>query len=408
MGAKTGLTRLGVLKKKRKKCNLIKNLPLNPSNIERYSRQLNLPNFNLEQQEKLAKAKVLIVGAGGLGSPLILYLAAAGIGNLGIIDFDKVEIHNLHRQILYSSQDVGKHKVEVALQKVKAINPDIQCQIYKERLSTENVGDIFKNYDIIADGTDNFPTRYLINDACVKFEKVNVFASVHRYEGQLAIFNMKNKDGSYSTNYRDLFPTPPLEDAVPNCAEAGVLGPVVGMIACMQAQEVIKIASGMPSRLVDRILNIDLADHQMLSVKLKQSDDHHYRNSSKDEIILEDYDDICKLKINATFELDSHQILNKLASESSVKVIDVREPNEYDTHNIGAENIPKESLKKKLDQLDNSKTYILHCQSGKRSRTLLTFIKEKAPTLSVFHLEGGLNQWINEQGKERKLPSLKQ
>jgi len=371
--------------------------------IERYSRQLNLPDFDLEHQQRLANAKVLVVGAGGLGSPLILYLAAAGVGNIGIIDFDKIEVHNLHRQILYTSEDVGYHKVDIAYAKVKAINPDINCSIYKDRLSTENVAEIFEQYDIIADGTDNFPTRYLINDACVKFDKVNIFASVQRYEGQLAIFNLKKEDGSYTANYRDLFPTPPLENAVPNCAEAGVLGPVVGMIACMQAQEVIKIASGKSSELVDKMLTVDLSDYQMLSIKLRKRDDHHYRFASKEQIILEDYDDICKLKLDSKFELNSNEMLEKLSADQTIKVVDIRESHEYELFNIGAENIPKDTFAQAITELNKSQTYILHCQSGKRSRSLLDEILNRNLGLDIYHLEGGVNQWIQEQGKELKL-----
>jgi len=376
---------------------------MEPIDIERYSRQLNLPDFTPEHQENLANSKVLIVGAGGLGSPLILYLAAAGIGQIGIIDYDKVEIHNLHRQILYSAEDVGKYKVDIALQKVIAINPKINCTVYKERLSTDNVVEIFKDFDIIADGTDNFPTRYLINDACVKFGKMNVFASVQRYEGQLAVFNYKNEDGSFGPNYRDLFPTPPLEDAIPNCAEAGVLGPVVGMIACMQAQEVIKIASGMKSKLGNKMLTIDLTDYEMLPIKIKQRNNHHYRFEQRDKIILEDYDDICKIEIDLSFELNSNELLDKIKQEENIKVIDIREPHECAMQSIGAENIPQDQFKSSIEQLDENTCYILHCQSGKRSRVLLDYIKSERPEIAVFHLKGGMNQWIKEQSKGAKL-----
>ena len=377
---------------------------MDQATIERYSRQLNLPDFSLEQQEKLAQARVLVVGAGGLGSPLLLYLAAAGIGSIGIVEFDKVEIHNLHRQILYSTKDIGKFKVDVALERIKAINPSIQSTIFNERLSTKNVERIFNEYDIIADGTDNFPTRYLINDACVKFEKTNVFASVHRYEGQVAIFNFQKEDGSFSSNYRDLFPTPPTENAIPNCAEAGVLGPVVGMIACIQAQEIIKIASGMTSQLVDKVLSIDLQDYQMRSFKLKTREDHPYRNETKDKIILEDYDELCKIPIESNLELDSYQIIDKLNSTDNIKVIDIREPEEFNTYHIGAENIPQKALLASSQTLSDSCTYILHCQSGKRSRAVLDSIIQNNGSSNIYHLKGGINQWIEEQGKEAKLP----
>lgn len=371
--------------------------------IQRYSRQLNLPDFDLAHQKKLAEAKVLVVGAGGLGSPLILYLAAAGIGKIGIIDFDKVELHNLHRQILYTQEDVGKYKVEVAAEKVQAINPNIECKAYQTSLSTSNVEELFSEYDLIADGTDNFPTRYLINDACVKFQKTNVFGSVQRYEGQVAVFNYRNEDGSFTANYRDLFPIPPLENSIPNCAEAGVFGPVVGMIACIQAQEIIRIASGMESKLIGKILSIDLEDHQMRPFKLKLRDDHHYRNERRNEIILQDYENICKLPIDATLELNSNQLIEKLQSQQAFKVIDIREKHEYAAFNIGSENIPLAQFVASLPEMDSSIGYIIHCQSGKRSRALLDSIIGKHQELNIYHLEGGLNQWVEEQGEEAKI-----
>ena len=365
---------------------------------------MNLPDFTEVEQAKLANAKILVVGAGGLGSPLILYLAAAGIGHLGIIDFDKVEIHNLHRQILYTSVDIGKYKAELAYQRVMAINPEINCTIYNKRLSTDNVATIFHQYDIITDGTDNFPTRYLINDACVKYEKVNVFASVQRYEGQVAVFNAVREDGSRSANYRDLFLIPPLENTVPNCAEAGVLGPVVGMVACIQAQEAIKIASGIGSTLTDKMLTIDVQDYQMLQIKLRVRNDHHYKNESRDKIELIAYDDICKLDIANKYELNFEQLLQKLKSSSNVKVIDIREPSEYELHNIGAENIPKGDFTEIAFTENNPSIYILHCQSGKRSRTLIDEITRANPDYEIYHLTGGLNQWTKELGKFVKLP----
>ena len=378
---------------------------MDKATLERYSRQLNLPDFDLKHQKKLAGARVLIVGAGGLGSPLILYLAAAGIGNIGIIDFDKVEIHNLHRQILYSSKDISKRKVDIAKEKVNNINPDINCTVYTEVLNTENVKAVFENYDIIADGTDNFPTRYLINDACVKFEKTNVFASVQRYEGQVAVFNKKKEDGTFSCNYRDLFPVPPLENTVPNCAEAGVLGPVVGMIACLQAQEVIKIACGKESKLVNTILSIDIDDYQMRTFKLKENPSHHFRNENKENIILKDYENLCKLDIAENLELNSSELLSKLASDKNIQVIDIRETHEYLIHNIGAENIPKDEFLESLSDLDKDTSYILHCKTGVRSRSLLHKIIKTNTLKNIFHLEGGLQQWIIEQGADAKIPS---
>ena len=212
--------------------------------LERYSRHLIIPEFNIEGQRRLKSAKVLIIGSGGLGSPLLLYLTAAGVGTIGIVDFDVVDETNLQRQVLFSVEDVGKPKTSSAIQRLRGLNPNVNFIEHNIKLTSENALDILADYDVIADGTDNFPTRYLVNDACVILQKTNVYASIFRFEGQVSVFNYTDKDGKTGPNYRDLFPTPPPPGLVPSCAEGGVIGVLPGIIGSLQANEVIKVITG--------------------------------------------------------------------------------------------------------------------------------------------------------------------
>lgn len=220
------------------------NITFSKEEIERYSRHLIIPDFNIEGQRKLKAAKVLVVGSGGLGAPLLQYLAAAGVGTIGIVDYDTVDDSNLQRQVLFGVESVGKAKVDEAAARIQSLNPYIKVKTYNTMLSSDNALDIIKDYDIVADGTDNFPTRYLVNDACVLLGKVNVYASIFRFEGQVSVFNYTDEDGNVGPNYRDLFPAPPPPGLVPSCAEGGVIGVLPGILGSMQALEVLKVASG--------------------------------------------------------------------------------------------------------------------------------------------------------------------
>ena len=220
------------------------NTKFSKAELERYSRHLIIPDFNIEGQRKLKEAKVLVVGSGGLGSPLLLYLTAAGVGNIGLVDFDVVDETNLQRQVLFSVDDVGTPKVDAAVKRLKALNPHVNFTVHNTQLTSENALDIIANYDVVADGTDNFPTRYLVNDACVILNKTNVYASIFRFEGQVSVFNYTNSASETGPNYRDLFPTPPPPGLVPSCAEGGVIGVLPGIIGSLQANEVIKVITG--------------------------------------------------------------------------------------------------------------------------------------------------------------------
>src|SRR6187551_377204 len=228
--------------------------------LERYSRHLIIPEFNIVGQRKLKRARVLVVGTGGLGAPLLLYLTAAGVGTIGIVDFDIVDTSNLQRQVLFTTSDVGRPKVEAAKERLQALNPFVNFEVFNTRLESANALDIISRFDIVADGTDNFPTRYLVNDACVLAGKVNVFASIFRFEGQASVFNYLYPDGSRGPNYRDLFPTPPPPGIVPSCAEGGVIGVLPGILGSLQANEVIKVISGVGDPLVGRLFQFDAAE----------------------------------------------------------------------------------------------------------------------------------------------------
>jgi len=366
---------------------------LTPEEISRYARHLAIPNFGIPAQEKLKAARVLVVGAGGLGSPLLLYLAAAGVGTIGIVDDDRVDLTNLQRQVLYSTTDIGQFKVELAHQKIKDLNPYIQVNLYLERLTRNNAERIIKNYDIVADGTDNFPTRYLVNDACVLLNKINVYASIFRFEGQVSVFNYLDKKGERGPNYRDLFPEPPPPGLVPDCATGGVLGVLPGIIGSMQASEVIKVITGIGEPLAGRLFLFDAADFSSRILKIK-------KQSSITISELIDYEIFCGVKEeypSGYFELDSksfYELQNSLPRE--FQLIDVREQMEYATdHIIGSQLLSLSELANRLDEIPDDGKVIIYCQSGQRSKRAILQILKNKKIDQLFNLTGGLNAFRN-------------
>ena len=271
--------------------------------VARYSRHLVLPEFNITGQRKLKNARVLVVGAGGLGAPLLQYLTAAGVSTLGIVDFDVVEESNLQRQVLFSGDDIGKPKAQAALEKLEKLNRHIKLRAYQTRLDSQNALDIIKDYDIVADGTDNFATRYLINDACVILGKVNVYGSVYRFEGQVSVFNHPTQEGDNGPNYRDLFPSPPPPDLVPNCAEGGVIGVLPGIIGSLQASEVIKVITGIGEPLSGKLFLFDALRFETKTVKIRKNE------SQKPILELIDYDLFCHRKSKNCLYNTVHSIL---------------------------------------------------------------------------------------------------
>jgi molybdopterin/thiamine biosynthesis adenylyltransferase/rhodanese-related sulfurtransferase len=353
----------------------------------RYIRQLPLPGFGMEGQAKLVAAKVLVVGAGGLGSPVIQYLAAAGIGTMGIADGDIVELSNLHRQLLFTTEDVGKKKASVAVERVAKFNPDIICHSFDHAVTNKNAFDLFKGYDVIVDCTDNFTARYLISDACRLLDKPLVFAAVFQYEGQVAVFNI-HTGGARKIHYRDLFPEPPSPLSVPDCNVAGVLGVLPGLIGIMQATEVIKIITGIGELLAGKLLNYDIRTHNSMLIELSESPLAEELAPVNREIYEAlDYDWLCG-------SVDANTIgkaeLDSMVHDRATVVIDVRETGEIPEAGFIHEKIPLSTFDV-FPEMESFKNIIVFCQSGTRSAKAAAILKQKYGTdKKIFHLAGGL------------------
>ncbi len=352
---------------------------LTPEEFQRYNRQMLMPEFGLAGQEKLRQAKVLVIGCGGLGSPILLYLTAAGIGTIGIVENDKIDISNLQRQILYSSSAVGQEKISESINRLSALNPLVKFNKYPTQLNASNALEIIKNYDIVIDGTDNFPTRYLVNDACVMLNKPFVYGAIHRFEGQVAVFNHQD-----SATYRDLFPTPPPPEQAPNCAEAGVLGVLPGIIGSMQALEAIKVLTNIGEPLSGKLLVLDTLSMQSRIIKIPKLP----VTSTITQLI--DYEEFCGLK--STNDISFEELENL----SNYQLIDVREKHEYETQNIGGELMPLSELEKHLSKISRDKTIVVHCQSGVRSQKAIKFLREQHNYHNLLNLTGGINKIVND------------
>jgi adenylyltransferase/sulfurtransferase len=369
-----------------------------------YSRHLSIPEFGMEGQKKLKAAKVLAVGTGGLGAPMLQYLAAAGVGTIGIVDFDKIEASNLHRQVLFGASDVGRSKVEVAKERLQEINPHIDIQVHNVRLTSENALEIIENYDVIADGTDNFPTRYLINDACVVLDKPNVHGSIFQFEGQLSVFNYVDKDGQRGPNYRDLFPEPPPPGLVPSCAEAGVLGVLPGIIGCLQASEVIKIITGIGEPLAGQLFLFDAQNFSTRKVKVTKNKDNPLTGENPEITELIDYEAFCGIPSSDEDETEDSEIPEVTVQEykswldanEDVQLIDVREPHEVEIAEIGGELIPLKTVTENADKISRNKKVVVHCRSGQRSADAIKQLQEKYGFDNLYNLKGGILAWSQE------------
>ncbi len=366
---------------------------LNKDEILRYSRHLIMPEVGMEGQQKLKAARVLCIGAGGLGSPLALYLAAAGVGTLGLVDFDVVDYTNLQRQILHSTADVGRKKLDSAAEKLAAINPFLNIRKFDTRLSSENALEIFRDFDIIADGTDNFPTRYLVNDACVLTGKPNVYGSIFRFEGQASVF--ATEDGPC---YRCLYPEPPPPGLVPSCAEGGVLGILPGLVGVMQATEVIKLILGAGEPLIGRLLLIDALGMKFRELKLRKNPDCPVCGEHPTVTKLIDYNQFCGIRgeekpVGAGVpEIQVEELKRRLDAKEDLFVLDVREPHEYRICNLGGHLIPLNDLPKRVNELDSSREIVVHCKMGGRSAKAVAFLQQ-AGFSKVHNLAGGINAW---------------
>ena len=363
--------------------------------ILRYSRHLIMPEVGMAGQQKLKAARVLCIGAGGLGSPLTLYLAAAGVGTLGIVDFDVVDFTNLQRQIIHSTADVGRKKLDSAAEKLRAINPFINLKTFETRLSSENALELFRDFDIVADGTDNFPTRYLVNDACVLTGKPNVYGSIFRFEGQASVF--ATEEGPC---YRCLYPEPPPPGLVPSCAEGGVLGILPGLVGVMQATEVIKLILGQGEPLIGRLLLIDALGMKFRELKLRKNPDCPACGRHPTITKLIDYNEFCGIRgeekpvETGIPEMQVEELKRRLDAGEDLYVLDVREPHEYQICNIGGHLIPLGDLPKRVNELDSSREIVAHCRSGVRSAKAVGFLQQ-AGFRKVHNLAGGILAWAD-------------
>ncbi len=382
----------------------LKEITFSKQELERYSRHLIIPEFNIEGQKKLKNARVLVVGTGGLGAPVLLYLTAAGVGTIGIVDFDIVDTSNLQRQVLFTTKDVGRPKVEAAKERLEALNPFVKFEIFNTRLDSSNALDIISQFDVVADGTDNFPTRYLVNDACVLAGKVNVFASIFRFEGQASVFNYLYPDGNRGPNYRDLFPTPPPPGLVPSCAEGGVIGVLPGILGSLQANEVIKVISGVGDPLAGRFFQFDAAEFKTRIFNISKDPENPLTGLNPTQTELIDYEFFCGINLNHT-QMKSEEKNNQLSvaelnewiqSGKDFQLIDVREPYEYEIANIGGLLIPKGEILQHLDEIDRDKNVVIHCRSGKRSQDVIDLLKQEAGLTNLYNLKGGILAWSDE------------
>ncbi len=366
--------------------------------LERYSRHLIIPEFNIEGQRKLKGSKVLVVGTGGLGSPLLLYLTAAGVGNIGILDFDVVDETNLQRQVLFTVDDVGRSKAEAAKERLEKLNPHVNFTVHNVQLTSANALEIIKDYDVVADGTDNFPTRYLVNDACVILGKTNVYASIFRFEGQVSVFNYKRADGSFGPHYRDLFPTPPPPGLVPSCAEGGVIGVLPGIVGSLQANEVIKVVTGVGEPLAGRLFLLDALTFETRTLKL-----HKDPNTPEIKELI-DYEQFCGIgdmkEEKATKEITVQELYDMQVKGEDFQLIDVREPYEFDIANLGGELIPLKMVTSNIDKISSSKKVVVHCRSGARSAQAINTLKKKYGFDNLYNLKGGILAWANEIDEE--------
>lgn len=369
--------------------------PFELEELRRYSRHLLLPEVGVAGQKKLRRAKVLLIGTGGLGAPAALYLAAAGVGELGLVDFDSVDLSNLQRQVLYTTRDVGRPKLAVAKERLEALNPGVRVVTHEQRLTSDGALDLLGPYDIVVDGTDNFPTRYLVNDACVLLGKPNVYGSIYRFEGQVSVF-----DARHGPCYRCLYPEPPPPDLVPSCAEAGVLGVLPGMIGTLQATETVKLILGTGDPLIGRLLLFDALALKFRELKLHKNPHCVLCSDSATQKGLIDYPAFCGVPAdggatNAGLapQIEPEALASALAGDEPPLVIDVREPEEWAIgHLAAAQLIPKGELPERVDELTRARELVLYCKSGVRSSQAARMLLDLG-FANVKSLRGGIDAW---------------
>jgi molybdopterin/thiamine biosynthesis adenylyltransferase/rhodanese-related sulfurtransferase len=366
---------------------------LSAEELQRYSRHLLMPEVTSEGQRRLKAARILSIGAGGLGSPAALYLAAAGVGTIGIVDFDEVDLSNLQRQILHGTKDIGRSKLESARDRLRDINPEIEIELHECRLSSENASQLVEQYDVVVDGSDNFPTRYLSNDVCVFARKPNVYGSVFRFEGQTTVF-APHLGGPC---YRCLFPEPPPPDSVPNCAQAGVLGVLPGIIGMLQAIETIKLIVGIGEPLVGRLLHFDALKVKFRELNLRRDPECPVCGENPTIFSPIDYEQFCGARNeDAIPTMSAHELKRKMDGREPFELIDVREAFEYEIARIdGAKLIPLGEIAERADELPRERPIVVHCHSGQRSAQAVRLLQQRG-FATVFNLEGGIDGWSDQ------------
>ncbi len=384
----------------------IESIDLTQSEILRYSRHLLLPEVGLQGQKKLKASSILVIGTGGLGSPVSMYLAAAGVGHIGLVDFDSVDLNNLQRQIVHGTSTIGDRKVHSARKRLLDINPSIQIDVYDEPFTSENAFQIAEPYDLIIDGTDNFPTRYLTNDVCVLTGKPNIYGSIFRFEGQVSVFWAEK-----GPCYRCLFPEPPPPGSVPTCADAGVFGVIPGIIGTLQTTEALKLLLGIGEPLIGKLLLYDALTASLEKLSLKKNPKCKICSDSPEITELIDYEAFCGVpahdieivRLPGEWEIEPYQVADMLKNDAQVQLIDVREPHELEISRIeGADLIPLGSLASEMHKLDSAQEIILICRSGSRSARALEILVG-AGFKKIKNLRGGINAWA-----EQVDPSLPQ
>ena len=361
--------------------------------LVRYTRHFSLEEIGIEGQQKLKSARILCIGAGGLGCPVLLYLTAAGIGTLGIVDHDQVELTNLQRQVLYTPQDIGRNKAEVASQKLKIFNPHSHFIIHTDKLTPENAAKIIRDYDIIVDCTDNFPSRYLINDSCYQLKKPNVYASISQFEGQCSILTGFDNGPCY----RCIYAEPPPPGLIPNCSEAGVLGVLPGLLGVIQANEVIKLVTGIGAALVGRLIIFDALSLKMREMKVQKNKQCKLCGIYPDKDSLAYGVDVCSNELNDSISINkiTAKQLESLRKQNEVFILDVRESYEYAICNIGGYLIPLNELRQRLSEIETKQLIVVHCKLGPRSEKAASILKA-AGYVQVKVLSGGILAWIDE------------
>jgi len=367
--------------------------PLSNDEILRYSRHLIMPEVGLEGQQRLKAARVLCVGAGGLGSPLMLYLAAAGVGTLGLVDFDVVDYTNLQRQVIHATADVGRPKLASAAEKLRALNPYVALRPFETRLTSDNALEMVRQFDLVVDGTDNFATRYLVNDACVLTGRPNVYGSIFRFDGQASVLCARE-----GPCYRCLYPEPPPPGLVPSCAEGGVLGILPGLVGLIQATEVVKLVLGRGEPLVGRLLLVDALGMRFRELKVRRSPDCPVCGPRPTITALQDYEAFCGTRGEEApselreAEIQVEELKRRLDAGEDLLILDVREPHEYQICNLGGLLIPLGELPRRVHELDSSRDIVAHCRSGQRSAKAVAFLRQ-AGFRKARNLAGGVLAW---------------